>query len=399
MQTLAIYNALITNFGGANLLYGPFPVNIKLLTVTHMIRDLASFYSELSNTIEKIDRLLIVIKGSPDPDVIASSFALQLMCIDKKTPCDIVALMELSLPQNRFLVQSIGVPIIFSLEEIHFEKYSGYAVLDHQSSSVDEISSNLPCLIHIDHHVSDDSMEVLFTYKTEIVGAVSTLFALSIEKIAPALESHTLKKMATALHYGIKVDTDNFTHSTDLDMQAITVLSQYIDYGMLSALEEIPFSDETITIINKAEINAFRYKDWLICGVGYISESFRDSIAVTADYLLSNEDVHSVIVFAVIEGLSGHTLFLDASVRTAKASLDLNAFIKHFAAKGGARTYKGAFQVNLDYFSFYPNRQALWDIIKETTLLNIQHTIDNIPKIIMESIARKIQRRIRRLFG
>jgi hypothetical protein len=51
-------------------------------------------------------------------------------------------------------------------------------------------------------------------------------------------------------------------------------------------MDSIPYSEETITVISKAIMNSFYYKDWLFCGVGFIPEKYRDSIAIAADYML-----------------------------------------------------------------------------------------------------------------
>ena len=59
-------------------------------------------------------RLLIVIKGSPDPDALASTFALKVLCDFLNVESIISATTSLSLPQNKALVSQLHIPIQFS---------------------------------------------------------------------------------------------------------------------------------------------------------------------------------------------------------------------------------------------------------------------------------------------
>ncbi len=97
-----------------------------------------------------------------------------------------------------------------------------------------------------------------------------------------------------------------------------------------------------------------------------MEEKKRDLIALIGDFLLNREDISKVIVFSIIE--KKDSLILDASIRTKKEKFNINSFIKKITASGGARNFKGAFQINLDYFRFCPDRKMLWDLIYVTTL-------------------------------
>ncbi len=47
---------------------------------TNVTVNFSDFANKLVRTIKKFPRLLIHIKGSPDPDAIAGAFALRLLC-------------------------------------------------------------------------------------------------------------------------------------------------------------------------------------------------------------------------------------------------------------------------------------------------------------------------------
>jgi len=354
---------------------------------------------ELINTILSGGHILICVKGSPDPDVLASSFALKSICDYENVKATIVAFTNVSLPQNKALVQKLNIPIHFIKSVPDISLYNSYVVLDHQSAWIDEIGTKIPCVIHIDHHtLEEDIIEPKMKYITEEVGAVSTIFAFILKNLAIDLEASTMTRLATALVYGINADTDGLNHATKADLEALEWLKTFYDKDLLDKIENIPFSEETLTVISKAVMNRIQYKDCLFCGVGFVPEEHRDSIAVSADYLLKENEVSTVVVFAIIDRKKQNGLFIDASIRTSIISFDLNKYIKTIAPGGGARTYKGAFQVNLDFFSTAPDKQALWNLVCETTISKLKLGRDHFPAIFIEGLFSKIRRNVHKIF-
>jgi nanoRNase/pAp phosphatase (c-di-AMP/oligoRNAs hydrolase) len=88
--------------------------------------------------------------------------------------------------------------------------------------------------IIIDHHPVTDPVKADFLDIREDFGANASIMAeyLKAGKIKPS------PKLATALFYGIKTDTDNFVRaSIPHDMDAFKYLYQYISLRMLRKIE------------------------------------------------------------------------------------------------------------------------------------------------------------------
>lgn len=353
---------------------------------------------QLLSILKTKGKFLIIIKGSPDPDALASAYMLHSLICHVDNKADIISFMEISLPQNRVLIKKIKIPLQIT-NDIDFDSYTGYIVLDHQSAWVEEIGNKIPCLIHIDHHSpEEDKIEPVLKYISEEAGAVSTILSLMLrDTFVPLFPELSLTKIATALLYGIKIDTDNFKIRTPLDIEACTWLNSFADQTVIDEIENMPYSEETMTIITKAIMNSYRYKDFLFCGVGFLSEEYRDSIAITADYLLTTESSFAVIVFACIEKKKSG-LYLDASVRTAERNYDLNQFIKKITNDGGARSYKGAFQVNLDFFSTCPDKPGLWEIIQKTTHHQLSAARDAFPPHSLKNVFSRMKQKLKGIF-
>ncbi len=360
-------------------------------------------FRELSQQLIKAVRehtgILIYIKGSPDPDVIASSFALKLVCDHFGVTADIFASMEISLPQNQAIVDDLKIPVTFLKTSPPVDEYDAYAILDYQSAAIKDVTGRLPCAVHIDHHSKTrEDIPIEFDLVTESAGSTSTLMALMLKELDLPLPGALVKQLATALFFGIQTDTNNLRYAGRLDYEALQYSYLFADLNIINKISDLPLTEELITLIARAMINLEKYKDWLIAGIGFIDESQRDNIALVADFLLQREDAETVVVFAVIERNNRKSLTLDASFRTRNKNLNLNDLIKEISTEGGARKYKGAYQVNLDYFSGYPDHKLLWEVVRTTTVEVIKKNRDLAPFMGLRGFYRRIKDKAMKLF-
>jgi nanoRNase/pAp phosphatase (c-di-AMP/oligoRNAs hydrolase) len=352
---------------------------------------------ELVETIKKYPRLLIYIKGSPDPDALGGSYVLKLLCDLYGTAGTIVSPQEASLPQNIKIIKDLRLPIRFKpLQEIK-KNYDAYAIMDHQSVTVEGLTGVIPCAIHIDHHEAIKAeIPVDLQLQTERAGSTSTLMIHLLKALQTDFAKVEWRKAATALYYGIQTDTDNFQLAGDLEQQALKVISPYIDKALLDQVNSLPFNKETILFFHEALLNRIIYKEWLIAGIGYINEKNRDTLGIIADFLLKREDIEVVVVFGIVEN-QDH-LILDASFRTKNEELNLNTLIKNITSEGGARKFKGAFQVNLDYFSDCPDRELLWNTVYATTIETLKKSRDEVHSGELEKLYGFLKKKIQDLF-
>ena len=361
--------------------------------------DFSILAQQLRDLLKSNARLLVYIQGSPDPDALASSFALQQVAGQFGCEAVIAAMSGPSLPQNRKLIERIQVDLDVWKSLPALNKFDGYAVLDYQSAKVNQLSEKLPCLIHIDHHAEiNESIEVSFKVLSDDVGSTSTVMGLLLQELKLDFEDELMKRMATALIFGIQNDTDNYTHASRLDYDALEYLTMYSDSNLLASIVEVPLSMETVILLRKAMENQICYRDWVMAGIGYIEEDNRDSIAVIADFLLQHNDAEIVVVFAIVYRDHHRKMQLDASFRTNEEDFDLDYLIKEITSDGGGRRYKGAYQVNLDYFSYCPDNEKLWEVVHMTTIEALKKKRDMIHLVELKSFYHRFRDRLRKLF-
>ncbi|HNR88795.1 MAG TPA: hypothetical protein PKM65_10685 [Spirochaetota bacterium] len=362
--------------------------------------DIAAHAGALRDAVRRCRHLLIYIKGSPDPDVIASSFAVHALCAAEGVRATIVSITVVSLPQNEAMIRDLRIPIAFSRELPRLSSYDAYAVMDFQSAHIKGVSERLRCAIHIDHHdaVAED-LPVDFKLVSGAAGSVSTLVALMLEALAPPFDAPLMRRVATALTYGIQTDTDNYAHANDLDRRALAYLARHADPEEIRHIARIPLSEEVVRLMALAERERVVYKGWALAGIGFIDESRRDGIAIIADSMARDPEIAVVVVFAVVVREATRGLALNASIRAKDGSLDLTELIRRITPEGGGRAFKGAYQVNLDYFFSCPDRARLWEVVRATTLEALTQQRDAVGLIELKGVYKRIRRRLGNLWG
>lgn len=324
--------------------------------------------ADFLNSVKKYRRIMIAIQGSPDPDAIASSFAIREMLKNLSIHSEILASKKISLSQNRAFVKLLNIPLRI-VKSIQPENFDAYIVTDFQSNIIKGVSEKIPCVAHIDHHQKDANRIIPdFTLIRTDSGSTSSLITLMIKNMENPLSENQMRAVSTALMFGIQTDTDSYEHTGDLDIDALRFLSARADMNIINRLNGIPISGPTLSFYNRALENLTEYKEWGFYGIGFIDIAQRDSLAIVADLLIKKSGLKTIAVYSIVNDTGKHELFLDVSMRTKSGALDLNSLIKKITPSGGGRIYKGAYQVKLDYFRHSTDMESLWNAVEAATL-------------------------------
>lgn len=356
---------------------------------------------EIVSVLQKHNSVAIIIKGSPDPDAIASSFFFWKICTSLHIKASIVAFMPPSLPSNQEFIRAFNIPLNFveDIRKINVQHYSGYIICDYQTAFLENIANTIPCIIHLDHHaVAAEDIEAQFRLMTEDVSSTSTLCALIMQHLS-ILSHEDIQNLSTMLYIGIKTDSNGFSHLSKYDMIALDYIKNFCNIALIEKIENIPLSSDAIEMLQKAMSNVLIYKDWLIAGVGFVEEKYRDTIAIIADHLLERNNVTLVVVYAAVYHKNHSKLDIDASFRTNDENLDLNYLIKSITSNGGGRKFKGAFQVHIDYFVHCPDLQKLWELIEITTTDILKSRRDSNYILLIQSNIKRVKNKIIRMLG
>lgn len=184
---------------------------------------------------------LTIIWGNPDPDAIASSYALLELVKDFAKEAMIAYTGEFTRPENAAMVSILKIPMRkFTWDLLRPETV--VATVDAQPSFF-RPDDRLKFDVIIDHHPLSDLGEPKFADVRPTYGSTSTIFT----EYYQAAGIRMSKKIATALFYGLKVDTGNLTRNvSDADVSAFRYLRMRTDENMVRTIELSQLPVETL---------------------------------------------------------------------------------------------------------------------------------------------------------
>jgi nanoRNase/pAp phosphatase (c-di-AMP/oligoRNAs hydrolase) len=333
----------------------------------------------ISEVLEKHrgERHLIVLHEYPDPDAIASGYAHRIISAAFDIETNILYAGTISHPQNRALVRALDASLVPYSEGFDFSSYHAAVFVDHQGTTVGEIVERLDAagvklLLVVDHHEIQDQYRFEFS-DVRKTGSVSTIYAEYLRKGAIDLDKSNRNHvvMATALMHGILTDTGSFVRATDEDFEAAAYLSGFRDSELLQLIMSQARSKQVMDIIRRALKNRMNVENYSIAGVGYLRAEDRDAIPETVDFLLTEENVHTAIVYGIVRNDKNDEMLV-GSLRTDKYTLNPDEFIKGALGGdaagryfGGGKQSAGGFSIPVGFLSGdYAERfsELKWDV-------------------------------------
>jgi nanoRNase/pAp phosphatase (c-di-AMP/oligoRNAs hydrolase) len=309
------------------------------------------------------ERHAVFLHEYPDPDAIASALAHQLISAEHDVDVDIYYAGEISHQQNIAMVRLLSINTTRYNGAVELEPYSAAVLVDHQGNTVEEIVQDLqeadvPILLIVDHHEEQGLLEPEYR-ELHKVGATSTIYANYLEQGAVELDSGRKEHLmvATALVHGILSDTGSFVRAGPADFEAAAYLSRWRDTELLEQIMSQARSKHAMDIIYRALGNRIVRENYSIAGIGYLRAADRDAIPQAADFLLTEDNVHTAIVYGILQE-NGQDEILVGSLRTAKLTLDPGEFIKVVFGQsaegryfGGGKPSAGAFNIPVGFLS------------------------------------------------
>jgi len=314
------------------------------------------------------DRQLVILQDFPDPDALSSAWAYQLIAQQYDIQCDIVYAGTLSHQENIALVKLTGLPTqrwsIQTAKSKDLSVYKGYVLIDNQGTTsqlmplLQEVG--MPLSVVIDHHSLQGELKPEFADIRPNVRATATIFTQYLQAGLLALDTSVGQhvKCATALMHGLRSDTNRLMQAQEEDFLAAGYLSRFYDYQLLKAILQTNRSKRVMDVIERSLKNRIVQNNFSIAGVGYLRYDDRDAIPQAADFLVTEENVHTAVVYGIVHDEDEELEVVIGSLRTTKLTLDPDEFIKeafgqdsHGRFFGGGRTGAGGFEIPMGFLS------------------------------------------------
>ncbi|WP_218080986.1 DHH family phosphoesterase [Anthocerotibacter panamensis] len=310
-------------------------------------------------------RHLILLQDFPDPDALSAAWAWRLICQPFEITVDVVHAGVLSHQENVTLVKLTNLPLLrWQKVQGQLANYQGVVLLDNQGTTcqgwpaVQE--AKIPLIAVVDHHQLQEPLVAEFSDIRPDQGATATMLTQYLQgggflQLSAGNPEHI--KVATALMHGIRSETLNLLAASEEDFLAAAALSRFYDNKLLQTILQSSRSRKVMEVIQRALANREVRNNFSVSGVGYLAYGDRDAIPQAADFLLTEENVHTVLVFGIITGEDEREI-LTGSLRTNKLTLDPDEFLKTTLGCdaqgryfGGGRQRAGGFEIPIGFLT------------------------------------------------
>ncbi len=306
--------------------------------------------------------LAIFLQDNPDPDAIASGLTLKHI----SNFCDVESSIyyggNISHQKNKALINLLNMKLMKAKTKDEAREIANsagkVALIEASIPSKNNILPEeiTPNLIFDHHQVDLSSVQGDFIDIQQEIGATSTIMT----KYLRQLNIKPNPQLATALLYGIRTDTKEFTRNTTSDdLSAASYLSPLADTNILSQLEAPPMSLETLDIIGRA----IRHKEirgsYLASFVEFITD--RDALPQAAEMMLQLEGVSTVLVF----GINEDKVQLSARSRDTRVNLGMLMQSAFGKLNSGGHATMAAGAINLGILSDANDRTSLLKVTSD----------------------------------
>jgi nanoRNase/pAp phosphatase (c-di-AMP/oligoRNAs hydrolase) len=196
------------------------------------------------------DKLGILLQPDPDPDGIACGFALRAVLGRKSPTAPLISFGEVKRPENRAMVAALGIEVR-TVVPGDLDEFDGLALLDVQPTV---FGDSPPARVRsvdlvIDHHPERSGYDAVIRDIRPGYGATSTI----LTEYVRAAEIEVRPRLATALLYGIKTDTQLLGRETSRhDITAFAWLHTFHSPALLRRIERPALPIDALRALGRA---------------------------------------------------------------------------------------------------------------------------------------------------
>jgi len=314
----------------------------------------------------------IITHKNPDPDAISSAMALAEIAkhANPKTLTPRIFYEgNIGHQENRTFVNLLDI----KMEHLTPEALSACTYLAIVDCSAPGANNDIPLQtkinVIIDHHKEGRHVasQGMFVDIRPGVGATASIMTQYLQELDVPVD----KRVATALLYGIRTDTKEFTRNvTPQDLNYAGFLLPLTDADLLDKIMSPSMSQETLDVIGKAIHERKVQSGYLFANVGYVMN--RDALPQAADLLITLEGVNTALVY----GITDNAIVISARNRDIRLHIG-NALSEAFGEMGdaGGHPNMAAATLPLHYFGRVENKAQLLEIVIEPILKKFKNLV------------------------
>lgn len=281
------------------------------------------------------EHVYIQTHNFPDPDAIASAFGLQKLLEARGIISYICYKGKIDRYNIHRMIKTLGIELFTFTDDDVITKDDEIILIDGQKGNFNTIDYSENDIMCIDHHPIYNDISYKFSDIRGDVGACASIIAEYFYEN----NINITRTVATALLYGIKVDTANLTRGvSELDLDMFYALYKICD------LSELNFISMSTLQLDDLDAYASAIKSIKVYDHISFANTGKDCpealIASISDFMLDLEEVTFSVVYSIkADGIKISVRSVpngyDAGILTSKALKDIGTGGGHETMAGG----------------------------------------------------------------
>jgi nanoRNase/pAp phosphatase (c-di-AMP/oligoRNAs hydrolase) len=253
--------------------------------------NIGKMLTRLDQILDGQKKLLVILHNHPDPDALASGFALKYLAEKRYSLQGEIAYGGLiSRAENLAMVRELKIPLK-RISRVKFTNYDRIAMVDTQpGQGNNSLPPNVDCHILIDHHPVTEDFSIPCLLIDPNIGATATL----LTQLLDASGVPFITDLATALTYAIRSETQELgreTHEQDIDAHFLVYRKASMNKLARISLPKLPRTYFAMLAKTLDQTHVFRH---LLCThIGDVPNP--ETVAEMADLLLRHERISWVL--------------------------------------------------------------------------------------------------------
>lgn len=283
----------------------------------------------------KFDKIVVQCHDNPDADAIASGYGIYSYL--KKEGKDVRFIYsgytKIEKANLLLMMETLEIPIEYA---DNIDKPSLLITVDCQYGEGNVKKFDADMIAVIDHHQSAENVFEMSEIRSNI-GACSTIVWDMLRN--EGFNINDDKKLATALYYGLLMDTNNFTeifHPLDKDLRDEAVVEQ----SLVLRFRNTNLSLKELVIAGKALLD-YQYNEKYRFAVVMAQPCDPNILGMISDLILEVDVVDTCLVYSVLS--SGIKLSVRSCIKEVKASDMVQVVTKGVGSGGGHIVKAGGF--------------------------------------------------------
>jgi len=240
------------------------------------------------------ERVLILMQDDPDPDAIASALAFKALIGRNRTATTLGTFGTITRAENRAMTRILDIEVE-AIKARALEEYDRIAVVDAQPSFFEERIDRVDFVV--DHHPEEVPVRAVLKDIRPSYGATATI----LTEYLRAVDAKLTQRLATALLYGIKADTQHLERgATRADMEAFAFVHAQANHAALRRIERPELPDAALDVLARGIAQRHVVGAVVFTHLGAVA--YPELVAQFADFFLQVEGAEWSVVSGTVHG-------------------------------------------------------------------------------------------------